>query len=187
MPPTGILWGHQRRHAIKWGDQVTDESPPDFPIPTDEEIAASYKEPADGQLQSLIDWVNGTDTEMGITLMVGGLIVSGRLASSHRYFEEFADQLVSGITIDFSDTPDEDPAESLRLIRETFAMPGKQVTSIPPERRPAPRFIHLRQPSFRTGIVTVNPSLPGGKPAWWRGRLARVDGFFLGQMSTDDE
>jgi hypothetical protein len=165
---------------------VTDESPPDFPIPTDEEIAASYKEPADGQLQTLIDWVNGTETELGITLMVGGLIVSGRLASSHRYFEEFADQLVDGITITFTDEPDTDPTDSLRLIRETFALPGKQMTSIPPDRRPAPRFIHLREPSFRVGTVTLNLSLPGGRPAWWRGRLARVDGFFLGQMSDDE-
>src|SRR5450755_3147485 len=43
-------------------------------------------------LQAIVDLTNETGIEMGITLCVGGIVVSGQLISGKTYFEEIANE-----------------------------------------------------------------------------------------------
>src|SRR5918993_1449756 len=51
----------------------------------DEKTATLSQATNDWFLQFLVDRVNGTTTEIGITLQVGGLLVSGMLVSGDKY------------------------------------------------------------------------------------------------------
>jgi len=126
----------------------------------------------DWYLQALVETVNGKDIEFPITLFVGGLIVSGQLTSGHKYFEGLGTQLTQ-----FFGGPSDDTTEIIRY----FTFPGDAYTrnekgaKIPP-----PQYIHLREAKIFT---------PGQRPilaegAWWRGRLACVDGFHFGLLSV---
>lgn len=161
---------------------VTDSDSVEIPNFTDEEIEQSYKLPADAHLQFLVEWVNGTENELGITVMTGGLMVTGRLASSHKYFVDFADLFADSLTITLTDDPDSDVNSLREQIRHSMALPGRIAQAVPPERRPAPRYIHIRNPRFRLGADLVVPALDGSKSYWWRGRLSRIDGFQLGEF-----
>jgi hypothetical protein len=133
----------------------------------------------DGQLRFLVAVVNGTTNEFPITLTVGGVLVSGFLASGHRYFDEFADQMTSGI----QDTPGLDREE----LRAQFALPG-QVFLIDEEegKRPPPRYIHVLDARYYFGREIVTPTVKGGR-VWWRGRIESVDGRQFGAFHEREE
>lgn len=54
-------------------------------------------------LQLLVDAVNGTTSEIGLTLQVSGLLVSGTLVSGDKYFEGFAEALAAAKADDKED------------------------------------------------------------------------------------
>jgi hypothetical protein len=158
------------------------EVQPDEPLAP--ELEATWLQEGDGQLRFLVHLVNGTDTEIGITLTVGGLLISGYLASGHRYFEDFADTITAGYARGNADADE----ASLTEMREGFALPGKSIGGAAREGKlgRAPRFIHVRK---------VHYFLPGAAPiptnveeqSWWRGRMDRVDGYQLGALAEEDE
>ena len=134
-------------------------------------------------LQILVDLVNKTGLGIPITLLVGGSIVTGLLASGKDYFNNFADELKGS----FSGMPDfsEEAAESLvsgyREIAKGIYDPthseGADQTSTAPA--PLPQFVHLRN----AYILVPGQLEPKDRPIWWRGRLASVDAFFLGTLN----
>ena len=128
-------------------------------------------------LGCLINWANQFNLEQGITLAVGGAIISGQLISGRRYFEEMAAQAMAGTVTGTED------AESLK---STIADWYKQWTKIydKPDDAPddylppMPGFIHLRNAIW---LHEGGKSTPSNGGVLWRGKLSSIDGFCLGE------
>lgn len=145
--------------------QVTDES--------QQKAWPSFPE-VDWFLQSLVDAANGCDrTVIGITLQVGGFLVSGMLASGRMYFEELG--------ADYASTVSEETAE---MVRETFAKCGEIYKSTDDENPdlPQPTYVHLKEARL---FNAAGKPIPENHGVWWRGRLSEVSGFCLGILSTE--
>lgn len=127
----------------------------------------------DWLLQWFVQFVNKTPLEVGITLSIGGGLVSGILISHQQYFEELA--------ADFSkpfeafEGPEADHVKELVL---GFISPP----TAPGEREPAMQYLHLRDARlYSAGGGEAIPS----KGALWRGKIAAVDGFSMGGLSAN--
>lgn len=90
---------------------------------------------ADWFLLLLIDMVNGSNAEIGITLQVGGFLVSGLLVGASKYFPGFASE--------FTGNMHGDPATT-ETIRSSFSNYG-QSDRHAPELAP---YIHLKEAKF---------------------------------------
>lgn len=123
-------------------------------------------------LQSLVDFANDHGTETGVTLQIGGLLVSGTIIPGMKYFEEFASLYGSG----FKNDP-ELGAEYAKLIGSY-----KKYLEVPPEdkdNKPLPQYIHLRNARF---FAPGQQQPFGNEGVLWRGRITAVGGFFLGTL-----
>lgn len=130
---------------------------------------------ADWFLQSLVSMANQSNIEIGITLQVSGMLVSGSLVSGKQYFEGFANDFV---------TPFANDPETANAIKDSFGAYG-EIYSQPKEGepdRPAPQFVHLKNARF---FNTAGNPIPGNKGVWWRGRICEVGGFTLGSLSSN--
>jgi len=121
-------------------------------------------------LQTLVNFVNLGDFNFGITLNVGGFLVSGQLIGGKEYFEGFASDFASAIT-------DSEAAED---VRATFAKNGDIYSSEEGD-APPPSYIHIKDARF---FNTNGDPIPSNRGVWWRGRISQVDGFSLGSLST---
>src|SRR5690606_33925530 len=119
-------------------------------------------------LQTLVDLANKTGFSVEITLNVGGTLVCGTLVGGREYFEGFAEDLSCAVkdavlaqllTLGFS---------SYQNIYEQEAEDAGDV--------PMASYIHLRNPRF---FNAAGIAMPNGHGAWWRGRIAEVQGFVL--------
>jgi hypothetical protein len=137
-----------------------------------EDESRALNEDKDWFLQSLVDSVNGTTAEIGLTLQVSGLLVSGTLVSGDRYFEGFAEAVAAAKA---------DDKESAETHRAAFAKYGEQYKQRPEDEgiKPRPLYIHLKDARFYT--PGAKP-LPGNKGVWWRGRISEVSAFILGVL-----
>ncbi|BBI98466.1 gas vesicle protein [Ferrigenium kumadai] len=124
--------------------------------------------PHDWFLQSLVNMAND-GIEIGVTLQVSGLLVSGVLAGGKSYFEGFAEDFSSGLN-------DPEAAES---VRGSFAKYGEIYKKEGDDAPPLPQYIHLKNARF---FNTSGNPIPGNKGVWWRGRISEVAGFTLGSL-----
>ncbi|THD83277.1 MAG: hypothetical protein E7812_00345 [Phenylobacterium sp.] len=128
-------------------------------------------------MANLIDMANEHGIEVGVTLTVGGSIVSGTIISGVRYFEEFGQLFATGLN---------DP-EVAAQTATAFAGWG-QIYQTPEGvdagtfRRPAPTYIHLRDARF-FGVGQTPIPATNGPGFLWRGKISAVDGFSLGSLS----
>jgi hypothetical protein len=128
----------------------------------------------DNVFAMLIHVANTSDVEMGITLHVHGQMITGRLISGATFWTECAEELRSG-----GQGPTElleAMAESMEHVaegyRRTYA--GDGIDSDNPSKS---AFVHLRN------AHTLGPQGPTPTDgAFWRGRLAAVDGFTFGEL-----
>jgi len=125
----------------------------------------------DWLLQSLLNIVNSGGLSFGITLNVGGFLVSGHLVGGKEYFEGFGAEFASGIS-------DISASES---IRASLAEHGKIYDTQQDDDAPPPSYIHIKEAKFFT---TSGSPVPGNRGVWWRGRLSQVDGFSLGILNN---
>jgi hypothetical protein len=123
-------------------------------------------------LQILVNLSNTAGLGIGITLQVGGLLVSGTLSGGKEYFEAFSSDLASAFTQDGT-------GES---IKETFARCGEVYESSEEGKgmQDRPSYIHLRDARF---FFPGSKPIPTDKGIWWRGRISEVSGFVLGALS----
>lgn len=130
-----------------------------------------HQEDGDWFLQSLVETINGSEAELGITLQMGGLLVSGQLISGHRWFEAFAEQIASGVA-------DAEGREEVRAAYASYAdvyrLEGSDL-----EDSPLPQYIHLRDARYFGSDGNAVPSAAG---VLWRGRIASVGSFHLGRF-----
>jgi hypothetical protein len=159
---------------------MTDTHVPFEPTQAPEDILANtdfIKQEWEGRqtdwlLQWFVQFVNQTPLEVGITLSIGGGLVSGILISHQQYFEELA--------ADFSkpfeafEGPEAEHVKSLLL---GFVSPP----GAPGERAPAHQFLHLRDARLHAAGGAPIPSVG----ALWRGKIAAVDGFSMGGLSAN--
>lgn len=127
----------------------------------------------DWHLQLLVEDANDFGLEVPVTLFVAGAVVTGVLTSGKVYFDRFADRFAAG-------WPEEGRAE----LRASMATPGDVYPRLEPgeksPRKMPAQFIHLRD----ARVVTAQGHLPTtGEGLLWRGRLAAVGGYSLGQLS----
>ncbi|MFL1806044.1 gas vesicle accessory protein GvpU [Plesiomonas shigelloides] len=120
-------------------------------------------------LQSLVNMANGGVLSFGITLNVGGFLVSGELIGGKAYFEGFGSDFASGLS-------DSSIADQ---VKASFAQHGEIYSSN--ENPSPPAYIHLKDARFFNS--NGNP-IPGNRGVWWRGRISEVDGFSLGSLSA---
>ena len=124
--------------------------------------------PHDWFLQSLVNMANN-GIEVGVTLQVSGLLVSGVLTGGKAYFEGFAEDFSGGLN-------DPEVAES---VRSSFAKFGDIYKKEDGDEPPPPQYIHLKNARF---FNTSGNPIPGNKGVWWRGRISEVAGFTLGSL-----
>jgi hypothetical protein len=135
--------------------------------------------PVDWFLQKLVAVMNESpESYVGITLNVGGILVSGELISGKRYFEAFAKEYADGSRAVGLDSAVADQLEtSLADLGRIYDEPDEWG-----ETAAWPHFIHLRNAQFFwPGQLPV----PMNRPVWWRGRIEAVDGFVLGSLSAE--
>jgi hypothetical protein len=131
---------------------------------SDTEGAASRPD-VDWYLQQMVKMANEQGVEMGVTLVVGGSVITGTMVSGATYFETFAEQFASGWT-------DE---ESKGTIQKALAQPAQLYAHGKNNDPLGASFIHLRD----ARIITPSEAMPT-QGMLWRGRLTEVSGFSLG-------
>ncbi|MBR7961437.1 gas vesicle protein [Burkholderia vietnamiensis] len=124
-------------------------------------------------LQSLVSIVDSSDYSFGITLFVGGVLISGQLVGGKKYFEGFGAAFGGALS---------DP-EAAAQTRENFAKFGSMYVSEDGSYKQdmeSPHYIHLQDARCFHPSGTPIPSNGG---VWWRGRIREVAGFTLGSLS----
>jgi hypothetical protein len=121
-------------------------------------------------LENIVSMVSSVPLGLGVTLSVGGLLVSGLVVSGEEFFELLVKQMKDG-------TSDPRIAESIALWWSEAALVYKK---LPKDGHVS--FIHLKDARyFHPGGAAV----PGNAPLLWRGPLLAVDGFSMGLLKTD--
>jgi hypothetical protein len=136
-----------------------------------ESIDLSQVDDRDWFLQNLVNLVNAREIELGITLNLGGFLVSGRLVSGQKYFGGFGEDLGSTFN---------DP-EIRRNVEQSYAQLGEIYTAgrKAGEAVAPPNYLHLMNARF---FHTAGVPIPTDGGVWWRGRISEVSGFFLGTL-----
>ncbi len=102
---------------------------------------------------------------LGLTLQMGGLLVSGALINPKEYFEEFS-KMMAKAHIDYVDYA--------LLLRKDIAALGEIL-----DPKAYPTYIHLKEAQYFT---PAGDPIPSNSMSLWRGRINRVDGFSLGAL-----
>ena len=129
-------------------------------------------EQPDWFLQTLVSMVNTAPVDFGITLQVGGFLVSGNLISGAKYFEAFGSEFSTGLK-------DPEVAETYRKMFAEGAKIYEPDVNKTEEDLPLSTFIHLKDTRFFNGS---GAPIPGNRGVWWRGRISEVSGFVLGTL-----
>src|SRR5260221_3740907 len=121
---------------------------------------------ADGDwfLQKLVTIFNSVPgAGMGITLNVGGMLISGQLASGKEYFEGIG-AVIAGAENAQNDTG----AAIANLFKSAVVVYERQAPD--DQAREPPNYIHLKDAKFISPGQIGTPSVG----VWWRGRLCEV-------------
>ena len=134
-------------------------------------------EDADWFLQDLVSFINSVPTiSHQISLLVGGIIVAGELVSGKTYFEEFSKAYANAFERFGEGLRDKVKAYYNQLTEIYVLKPDDNGSSLSPART---GYIHLKNARF------FHPSgapIPSNQGVLWRGKIAAVDGFWLGEM-----
>lgn len=126
-------------------------------------------------LQSTIETVIAKGVEIGVTLTVGGAIVSGTLIKGRTYFEEL------GATLTAASQAEGDMQSVLGEAWKGYtAIYDKPAGAGDDWQAPAATYIHLRDTRF---FSPGNAPLPTNQGVLWRGKLSSIDGFSIGSLS----
>jgi hypothetical protein len=121
---------------------------------------------------ALLVGLANSGTQFGITLQVGGFLVSGTLSGGAEYFDNFALDFARGF-------PSPEGAETMRT---AFASGGDIYRNLKDgDEQPPTDYIHLKGARF---FNTSGNPIPTEKGIWWRGRTSEVSGFVLGSLSS---
>ncbi len=141
---------------------------------------ASRSQSSDVFLEDWVTLANDYNLQIAVTLMVNGILVSGTITSGAEFLQHIGQSISEAAEKDKSPlgkTVEKHYQEVARkLYPQTPATPEKDAP--PVLETTAPRksyFIHLKDVNM-LGSRTL-PTVP-----YWRGRLDRVDGWFIGGL-----
>ena len=151
------------------GNNITDVT---LPTPSAQPISDPF-------LQEVVDVCNLAGLRVGITLSVGGTIITGQLVGVRDYLREYAKQWAAALPAPEGEehfyaekwTKAADEYERQLQERNEKIDRGEDVEPLPD-----PRFIHLADAKYVTG-ETITPASGG---MLWRGRLSEIDGYSMG-------
>lgn len=156
-----------------------------LPTPAEQDATTTTSQaPRDPFLALLVRFMNGhPGNEMGVTLHVNGVIISGMMCSMSSFFDEQADVIrrsSSGRSAedieDFAKAFDWLSEQSLTQSGDDQAKDG-EVDETEAAESDLPEFIHLRAATVHApGTDAVLPE------TLWRGRLEHVSGWTLGNF-----
>lgn len=131
-------------------------------------------EGVDWLLAQLIALADNGGVETGMTLQLGGLVISGVLISGREYFVEAA-KITAAAKV--TGTAGPDLAQVLARMMDQFKgiYPAAGAGEWDEGRKPT--YIHLR--NARIAL----PSGGASPPSLWRGKLTSVDGYVIGEMT----
>jgi hypothetical protein len=126
-------------------------------------------------LRFLVTIVDKADVEVGVTLNVGGLLVSGLLVGYDKYAEGVVSQLKEA---GGSKEANAFLEEAFKRYAEVFSDEGgddpvSQLDMDTP-------YVHLGEARFFAPGSTPLPI----EGVWWRGRLSEVEGFMPGTLTS---
>ncbi|MCE9672890.1 hypothetical protein LY474_34300 [Myxococcus stipitatus] len=145
---------------------------------------------SDWFLEQFVAFMNSLDYSVGLTLSVGGTLVTGKLISPQEYFQAIGKQMEAafakgGLSPEVSKqvgefiqsrgeaaTPSEDllkAAEKAAIAADVLPITGNQRA-----------YIHLKDAGILTPSTGARMSLSG---AYWRGRIAEVESFIIGEAN----
>lgn len=149
-------------------------------IPEDENRQGSdvgFRRDIDWFLQTLVGLANAKAMSCAITLGVGGWLISGQLIGGKRYFTLWAEAFERGIQM----TPGESVSKADPILKAIEVLDGIYEKPADDPVMQNPSYIHLEDARFfGAGLMT-----PSSEGVLWRGKLASVDGFWLGQLRQD--
>lgn len=130
----------------------------------------------DWVIEELVNWSNLGSLTIGISILVSGTIISGKLIGVKEYYYLYGKQWID--SVDFTDPESAknfenrwktlgDEAE--RNLKETMEKGGM----IEP-----PHFIHLKEAKVISGSLLV----PSNHGMLWRGKISTINGFSLGSL-----
>ncbi|MDT9599310.1 gas vesicle accessory protein GvpU [Sphingosinicella rhizophila] len=139
-------------------------------ILTEEDQETFVPRDHDWLLLQLVNWAK-LGIETGVTLCVGGQLVSGTLCSQKQYLEAMRSAFSANLkgSQAVAGALDEAFASMLKSTAETDSLP-----------QPNPKYIHLKDARVFGGAT----AMPTAHGVWWRGRIAEVDGFHLGALKS---
>jgi hypothetical protein len=130
-------------------------------------------------LQDLVELVNKSNEpgNIGLTLNLGGLLVSGILVSGKEYFEGVANQFKKS---SLSEGSDEKTAKAnFEFFSKYTVIYQNPEGSVLEKLSFSPNYIHLRDARFFFPSTLPIPSTSG---VWWRGRISQVEGVVFGRI-----
>ena len=152
----------------------------------DEDTSQRFRE-QDSYLQVLISLAED-GTKIPVTLMIGGMLVTGHLISTQEYREGGEKVVFEAVDASGASREEREAVKEAftlrRQIQEDMEEGDKHVKDIEEGKSLPPRpykYVHLQNARFYA---------PSGQP-WtqpvgflWRGKAAAVDGFVVGTFST---
>jgi hypothetical protein len=131
---------------------------------------------ADWFLKTFVHMANDSNLSVGITLLVKGALVSGEIISGPRYFEELGKQFGASCGMN-----EEDGAALWKPLADDLYAKSESEEGADGDAGHDPSFIHLKNVRIFQAATSLPTSHEG---VLWRGRLAEVDGFILGQLGA---
>lgn len=123
-------------------------------------------------LRTLVNLTNAGDGngDFGMTLLVGGFLVSGNVIGGARYFDLLSKDFTRGITDPgIAEAIRASLAECANIYRTKAAADSSQL----------PTYVHLMDVRC---FNTAGSPIPTNGGILWRGRLSEVSGFMLGTV-----
>lgn len=139
----------------------------------DAKEAAFFPKDRDWLLADLIRLLANNGAEIGITLNVEGQSISGVLISAKTYCKEVSEQFR-----DISESKN-DLYQAVSTLFSNYIkiydVPNTDDDGYPIQIS----YVHLRDAK----VFTPSGGMPSGDGTYWRGRLNKVSGFSIGQLS----
>ena len=139
------------------------------------ELNPESKSGVDILLQGIVAATNQVDAEIGITLNVSGLVISGRLISSKVYFKKLLKLMGLEETHSEGDIAVVNPFDRLFQTLADLSNPSNETQTL--------EYIHLKNARV---YLSRNPGIPDNG-VLWRGQLSSVDGFSIGELSVNKD
>ena len=125
---------------------------------------------SDWVLQWAVRFVESTSLGIGVTLTVGGGVISGTMVSSKLYFESLSEDMSKSFSVFGNEA-----AETIKTLMLSFDNAEDHQDGAPAE-----QYIHLKDARMFTtpnGALTSNGAL-------WRGKISAVHGFTFGETKA---